>query len=251
MSQYQFPSNFLWGAAASGPQTEGITNKVNRSIWDAWHAEAPQKFFQQIGPELVTDTYRRYKEDVALMKQAGMNSYRTSIQWSRLIKDYDTGEVCPDAVAFYHAYLDEMIANGIEPMMNLYHFDMPIELQQKYGGFESKIVIDKFVEFAQAAFKHFGRKVKYWITFNEPIVPVEGGYLYDFHYPNKQDGGLAVQVGTNILIAHAKTVLAFKAQNQFADSKIGVVLNLTPSYTRNDSEEDKKAAYYVDLLFNR
>ncbi|NLS12516.1 glycoside hydrolase family 1 protein [Vibrio sp. SM6] len=250
MTKYTFPDNFKWGAAASGIQTEGNTNKANDNIWDLWHKQAPERFYRGIGSDLVTDTYNRYQEDVALMKQVGFNSFRTSIQWSRLIKDFETGEVCQDAVAFYHAYLDEMIANGVEPMMNLYHFDMPAELQQKYGGFESKKVVDLYVDYAVTAFKLFGNKVKYWITFNEPIVPVEGGYLYDFHYPCKKDGKLAVQVGYNIILAHAKAVHAFH-QLALADTQIGVVLNLTPSYTRDDRAADQQAAWYADLLFNR
>lgn len=91
-----------------------------------------------------------------------------------------------EAVQFYHSYFDEMIANGIEPMINLYHFDMPEALQKQYGGFESSYVTELFSRFARTAFELFGHKVKYWITFNEPIVPVEGGYLYDFHYPCKK-----------------------------------------------------------------
>lgn len=250
MTTYSFPKGFMWGAAASGIQTEGSANKANPSIWDLWYEKSPERFYRGISSDVVTDTYHRYKEDVQLMKQVGFNSFRTSIQWSRLIKNFETGEVCPDAVEFYNQYLDEMIANGIEPMINLYHFDMPAELQETYGGFESKKVVDMYVEFAIQAFKLFGQKVKYWITFNEPIVPVEGGYLYDFHYPCKRDGKLAVQVGYNIILAHAKAVHAFNRLN-IVGSKIGVVLNLTPSYTRDDSEADKKAAWYADLLFNR
>ncbi|MFC1235306.1 glycoside hydrolase family 1 protein [Vibrio sp. F74] len=250
MTQYVFPEKFLWGAAASGTQTEGITNKANSSIWDRWHEQSPERFYREIGSQVVTDTYHRYKEDVKLMKQVGFNSFRTSIQWSRLIKNYETGEICEDAVEFYNNYLDEMIASGIEPMMNLYHFDMPAELQEKFGGFESKKVVDLYVDYATKAFELFGNKVKYWITFNEPIVPVEGGYLYDFHYPCKKNGRLAVQVAFNIILAHAKAVHAFNRLG-LKKTKIGVVLNLTPSYTRNDSEEDKKAAWYADLLFNR
>ncbi|WP_375749025.1 glycoside hydrolase family 1 protein [Vibrio sp. HN007] len=250
MATYTFPENFLWGAAASGVQTEGVTNKANDSIWDLWHKESQERFYKGIGPQVVNDTYNRYKEDVQLMKALGFNSFRTSIQWSRLIKNFETGEVCPDAVEFYNRYLDEMIANGIEPLINLYHFDMPAELQQKYGGFESKKVVDLYAEFARKAFELFGHKVKHWITFNEPIVPVEGGYLYDFHYPCKKDGKLAVQVGYNIILAHAKAVLAFNKLN-LSGSKIGVVLNLTPSYPRSDEEKDGKAAWYADLLFNR
>jgi 6-phospho-beta-glucosidase len=249
MNQYRFPDGFFWGAAASGPQTEGTKGKCHRSIWDSWFASQPQRFFQQIGPQNVCETYTKYKEDVALMKQLGFNSFRTSIQWSRLIADFETGEPDADAVRFYNDYLDEMIANGIEPMINLYHFDMPEILQEQYGGFESTKVTDLFARFAKTAFTLFGHKVKYWITFNEPIVPVEGGYLYDFHYPCKKDGKLAAQVAFNIMLAHAKTVHLYR--EMALPGEIGVVLNLTPSYTRNDSLEDKKAAWFADLLFNR
>lgn len=249
MTTYSFPEGFFWGAAASGPQTEGVTNKRHRSIWDSWFADSPERFYQHVGPEQVCDTYHRYKQDVALMKQTGFNSFRTSIQWSRLIADFETGEPCEDAVRFYHAYFDEMISNGIEPMVNLYHFDMPEALQTQYGGFESAHVTELFRLFARTAFRLFGHKVKYWTTFNEPIVPVEGGYLYDFHYPCKKDGRLAAQVAFNIMLSHAKAVQCFR--EMALPGEIGVVLNLTPTYTRSDSEEDKKAAWYADLLFNR
>ncbi|HEI8866333.1 TPA: glycoside hydrolase family 1 protein [Serratia odorifera] len=249
MTTYSFPDNFFWGAAASGPQTEGTAGKLHRSIWDSWHANQPERFYQGIGPDTVCQTIHKYKEDVALMKSIGFNSFRTSIQWSRLIEDFETGKPNEQAVQFYHDYFDEMIDNGIEPMINLYHFDMPESLQQRYGGFESHHVTDLFARFAATAFRLFGHKIKYWITFNEPIVPVEGGYLYDFHYPGKKDGKLAAQVGFNIMLAHAKAVKCYRDLK--LNGEIGVVLNLTPSYARSDSEEDQKAAWYADLLFNR
>jgi len=249
MTTYSFPENFFWGAAASGPQTEGTADKLHPSIWDSWHANHPERFFQGIGPQQVCDTLHKYREDVALMKNIGLNSFRTSIQWSRLIEDFETGQANEQAVRFYNDYFDEMINQGIEPMINLYHFDMPEELQTRYGGFESVHVTDLFARFAATAFRLFGEKIKYWTTFNEPIVPVEGGYLYDFHYPCKKDGKLAAQVAFNIMLAHAKAVKCYRELD--LDGEIGVVLNLTPSYTRSDSAEDHKAAWYADLLFNR
>ena len=183
------------------------------------------------------------------MKEINFNSFRTSIQWSRLIKDFYTGEVDPDAVRFYNEYIDELIKNGIEPIINLYHFDMPANLQEELGGWENKKTIELFVIFAKKAFELFGDRVKYWTTFNEPIVPVEGGYLYNFHYPCKKDMRLAVQVAYNIILAHAKTVQEYRKQK--LDGKIGVILNLTPTYTRDERPEDKKAAHIADLFFNR
>lgn len=246
---YKFPDGFFWGAATSGVQSEGSTNQINQSIWNYWFEKDSKRFSEEIGPDIVCDTYNRFKEDVSLMKEINFNSFRTSIQWARLIKNFETGEVCEDAVRFYNEYLDELLKNNIEPIINLYHFDMPSELQEKFGGFESKKVVDLFAIFAQKAFELFGDKVKYWTTFNEPIVPVEGGYLYDFHYPNKKDPKLATQVAYNIILAHAKVVNLYKASN--FSGKIGVILNLTPSYARSNSEEDLKAAYMADLFFNR
>lgn len=246
---YKFPEGFFWGAATSGVQSEGSKNQVNKSIWNHWFEKDPKRFSGGIGPDIVCDTYTRFKEDVSLMKEINFNSFRTSIQWARLIKNFETGEVCEDAVRFYNEYIDELLKNGIEPIINLYHFDMPIKLQEKYGGFESKKVAELFALFARKAFELFGDRVKYWTTFNEPIVPVEGGYLYDFHYPNKKDPKLAVQVAYNIILAHAKAVIEYRKLN--LSGQIGVVLNLTPSYPRSRSEEDLKSAYMADLFFNR
>ncbi|MGL5124823.1 MAG: glycoside hydrolase family 1 protein [Fusobacteriaceae bacterium] len=246
---YNFPKGFFWGAATSGVQSEGSKNQINKSIWNHWFQIEPEKFIDEIGPEIVCDTYNKFKEDVSLMKEVNFNSFRTSIQWARLIKDFETGEVCEDAVRFYSEYIDELIKNGIEPIINLYHFDMPIYLQDKYGGFENKKVVQLFVLFAQKAFELFGDRVKYWTTFNEPIVPVEGGYLYNFHYPNKKDPKLAVQVAYNIILAHSKVVNLYKELG--FTKQIGVILNLTPSYPRSQNEKDLSAAYMADLFFNR
>lgn len=245
----QFPDGFFWGAAASGPQTEGISNKVHENNWELWFKKEPERFYNQIGTEVVCDTYHKYKEDVALMKEIGFNSFRTSIQWSRLIKDFETGETDSDAVAFYNDYIDEMIKQGIEPIIGLYHFDMPAILQETYGGFESKHVVDLYVQYARKVFELFGDRVKYFSTFNEPIVPVEGGYLYNFHYPDKNDPKLAVQVAYHTILAHSKVVQLY--HDMKVKGEIGVVLNLTPTYTQSERQEDIEAAEYADLFCNR
>ncbi|MGL5384108.1 MAG: glycoside hydrolase family 1 protein [Culicoidibacterales bacterium] len=244
----RFPEGFLWGAATSGIQSEGGFDKANPSIWELWYEKQPERFYQQISCDVVCDTYHRYAEDAQLMAEIGMNSFRTSIQWGRLIKDLETGEVDQQAVEFYNNYIDALIENGVEPILGLYHFDMPAVLQETYGGFESAIVVEKFNDYAKICFELFGDRVKKWSTFNEPIVPVEGGYLYDFHYPNKQDARAAVCVAYHTILAHAKAVHSYRELG--CDGEIGVVLNLTPSYT-DDQPQNKLAAYYADLFFNR
>ncbi|WLF69065.1 glycoside hydrolase family 1 protein [Clostridium septicum] len=249
--KYIFPKSFWWGAATSGPQSEGRFNKIHKSVFDYWFDIAPEVFFNEVGPNVASNFYNSYKEDLAMFKEIGFNSFRTSIQWTRLIKDFETGEPDEDGVRFYNDVIDESLKNGIIPVMNLHHFDLPVELYDKYGGWESKHVVDLFVKFAETAFKLFSDRVKYWATFNEPIVVVEGQYLYKFHYPQIVDGKKAVQCLYNLNLASAKVIKAFRELGcEKEGGKIGIILNLTPAYPRSNNEEDVKAAKFADSFFN-
>lgn len=247
--KYEFPANFWWGSACSALQTEGESEQGGKSAttWDAWFARQPWRFHQQVGPQQTSTFYRHWRQDIALLKQLKHNSFRTSLSWARLIPD-GTGEVNPQAVAFYNSVIDELLAQGITPFITLFHFDMPMVMQEK-GGWESREVVDAFSRYAQICFELFGDRVHHWFTFNEPIVPVEGGYLYDFHYPNVVDFKRAATVAYNTVLAHASAVRAFRAGHH--PGEIGIVLNLTPSYPRSQHPADVKAAHYADLLFNR
>ncbi len=249
--KFIFPENFLWGSATSGPQSEGRFNKKHDSVFDYWYDIEPDAFFDKVGPNVASNFYNSYKEDLSMIKEIGLNSFRTSIQWTRLIKDFETAEVDEDGVRFYNDMIDECLKNGLTPIMNLHHFDLPVELYNKYGGWESKHVVDLFVKFAEKAFELFGDRIKYWTTFNEPIVVVEGQYLYKFHYPCLVDGKKAVQVMFNINLASAKAIEAYRKGGYNKDGgKIGIVLNLTPSYPRSESKEDLAAAKFADDFFN-
>ncbi len=246
---YKFPENFYWGVALSGPQTEGKENKPNLSVWDTWYQEEPDRFYNRWSADIACDTYNRYKEDVQLMKAVSLNSMRTSIQWTRLIKDLETGEVDEEGYRFYREYFGELVANDIEVFVNLYHFDMPDELMVKYGGFESKHVVNLFTLFAKRCFELFGDIIKYWITMNEPIVPIEFGYWYDAHKPNKVDPKMGIQVGYNTLLAHSKAVQEYRKLG--LNGEIGTILNLTPAYPRSENSEDVKASEDCDAIFNK
>ncbi|MDU5109541.1 MAG: glycoside hydrolase family 1 protein [Clostridium sp.] len=248
----KFKEGFLWGAATSGPQCEGTFNKKHKNVFDYWYEVEPELFFDKVGPEVTSNFYNSYKEDLAMLKSIGLNSFRTSIQWTRLIKDFETGEADEDGVEFYNNVINEIIKNDLTPIITLHHFDLPVELYDKYGGWESKHVVDLFVKFANTAFGLFSDRVKLWTTFNEPIVVVEGQYLYQFHYPKVVDGKKAVQALYNINLASAKAIKAFKENNYGKyGGKIGIILNLTPSYPRDvNNEEDVKASKIADALFN-
>ncbi|ALX50133.1 glycoside hydrolase family 1 protein [Lentibacillus amyloliquefaciens] len=247
---YQFPKDFWWGSATSATQIEGGASEggKGKNIWDHWYETESNRFFDNVGPETTSDFYHHYKEDIQRMAEIGHNTFRFSISWARLIPG-GRGEVNQEAVTFYNNVIDELLANGIEPFVNLFHFDMPLELQEE-GGWEKRAVVDAYAQYADECFRLFGDRVSKWFTFNEPIVPVEGGYLYDFHYPNIVDAKRAFQVAYNTMIGHAKAVDAFR-KHDVKDGRIGIILNLTPSYPRSRNPADLRASRIADLFFNR
>ncbi|MEC1424521.1 6-phospho-beta-glucosidase GmuD [Bacillus subtilis] len=247
--QYRFPKDFWWGSSASATQTEGAADRDGKgqNIWDYWFEKEPHRFFDHVGPADTSQFYDNYKEDIRLMKELGHNSFRMSISWSRLIPN-GMGEINDKAADFYNNVIDALIANGIEPFVNLFHFDMPMALQ-KIGGWVNRETVDAYENYARTCFRLFGGRVKKWFTHNEPIVPVEGGYLYDFHYPNKVDFKEAVQVGFHTMLSSARAIQAYREMEQ--DGKIGIILNLTPSYPRSSHPADVKAGEIADAFFNR
>lgn len=248
---YEFPKNFLWGAASSGPQSEGATNRDGKgqSIWDYWYEKSPELFFNQVGPKDTSTFYDNYKYDIKLMRKVGLNSFRLSLQWCRIFPD-NTGKLNEKAVDFYNKVIDELISNGILPIVNLHHFDMPM-WAQKIGGWESRDVVNYYVKYAKTCFEKFGSKVNFWTTFNEPVVTPEMGYLNDYHYPCVKDGKRAIQVAYHEMLASALAMKEFRKMENNKDSSIGIILNLTPTYPKNYSKKHLEAANIQDLFYNR
>lgn len=241
-----FPKDFLWGSSTSGPQSEGILNGDGKgeSNWDYWYRICPELFHNRIGPKKTSTFYKNYKSDLKLLKETGHTVFRTSIQWSRLIPQ-GKGKINEEAVNFYRAVFSEVNALGVKLIVNLYHFDLPYCLQE-IGGWENKEIVYAYEEYATKCFELFGDLVDTWITFNEPIVPVEGGYLGKFHYPAKIDPKAAVQVAYNTQLASALAIRSCHKLNP--EHRISIVLNLTPAYPRSQSEEDVKAARIAELF---
>ncbi|MFR1798197.1 glycoside hydrolase family 1 protein [Enterococcus casseliflavus] len=244
-----FPKKFLWGAAASAPQTEGAAavDGKSPSTWDQWFELEPSRFYDGVGPSDTSNTYYQYREDVANMKAMNLNSYRTSIAWTRLLPDGKT--LNQTAVKFYRAYFQEMLDQGIEPIINLFHFDMPWWLMEK-GGWEARESVDHFAFYAKTAFEQFGDLVKKWATFNEPLVHIECGYYGDAHWPQVRDFKRAIQVGYHTLLAHAKAVAEFR-KLALPDGEICIILNLSPVYPKSQEAADREAAEWADLLYIR
>ena len=217
-----FPKDFLWGGATSGPQTEGRFKKKHDSVFDYDFDHYQERFWGALGPDTASNFFHDFKEDIRLMKEAGLKSLRTSIQWTRLIDDFEKNTVNEQGLAFYNAVIDECLAQGIRPMLNLNHFDLPMELMERYGGWESRHVVDLYAKFASVCFQAFSDRVVDWFTFNEPMVVVECGYLLGFHYPDlavgqgyKTPGNVDYVLGNGLPFAVDVTGDGKKIQNVY------------------------------------
>ena len=245
----KFPEGFYFGSATSATQAEGAHTADHKApdIWDLWFEEEPYKFHGGVGPADTSTFFEHWREDIELLHETGQNSFRTSISWSRLLPDPE-GDPNPEAVEFYRNVFGTLRDEGVEPFVNLFHFDMPVACQER-GGWESREVVDLYERYARIAFELFGDVVKRWYTFNEPIVHVECGYLQQYHYPCKVDPKAAVQVAYHTALASALAVRA--CHEVLPDAKIGIVLNLTPAYPRSDNPADVRAAHIAELFANK
>ena len=199
----KFKDGFFWGSSTSAEQSEGRLENDGKmlTVWDKFFSDSPYKFHDNIGPETTSTIYKHFKEDIKLLKQTGHTAYRTSISWARLIND--KGNINQKAVTFYNSYFSLLKENGIKVFVNLYHFDTPLYIQEKYNGFVQKETVQLYAKYAKTCFELFGDLVDSWFTFNEPIVSVECGYLLQYHYPLEVDSKKAVQVAYNIALASA------------------------------------------------
>jgi len=244
MQKTEFPKNFYWGSAFSAPQTEpngNLKSSGTNTIWDFWYKNDKEKFFE--GNFAINNFKENYQNDIKIAKQINMNSLRTSFSWSRILPDGKN--VDKEAIDYYNKVLDEFDKNNLTPFINMFHFDMPMWAQEK-GGWTSREVVDAFAYYGKVLFENFGNRVKYWFTFNEPIVSVEGQYLYGWHYPNHIDFNEAMLALWNTNVAHSLVVKEFRKSN--AKGEIGIILNITPALPRSEDKLDLEAAKIAELF---
>lgn len=197
-----FPKNFLWGAASAAYQVEGAYNEDGKGagIWDALN-EGHVKYGENANES--ADHYHHYKEDVALMKQIGLKSYRFSVSWPRVMPQ--KGIVNEEGLAFYSRLVDELRQAGIEPMITLYHWNLPMWAHE-YGGWENPQIIEDFAEYTKLVVGALSGKVCYWITINEPQCFVGAGYLGGNHAPFEQKKEQTGKIMRHVMLAHGKAV---------------------------------------------
>lgn len=252
MSNYNFPKDFLFGVATSAEQSEGKKNfPFARTNWDLLFKKDKNLFFNQVGPDLTNDVLEHHTQDLVMLKEVGINSYRTSFSWAKLFPSPNL--INKKALDFYHSYLDEMIKNNFKVFMCLNHFDLPTWVV-RMGGFENKKVAKHFLEYAKFVIKEFGNKIDYLATFNEPVVPIQAGYLGKYHYPQIVDNKKAVQAAYGTILSHSLVVNYFNENwRGKIKTKIGVIVNIAPVLPKDNidfTQEDKLAADKYNLLHN-
>ena len=240
-----FPEDFLWGASTSAYQVEGaaLTNGKGPSVQDVKEPPAGTSGF-----EVAADQYHHFKEDVALMAEMGFKTYRFSISWARLLPK-GTGEVNDEGLQYYSDLIDECLKYGIEPLVTMYHFDLPAALDEQ-GGWHNRATADAFVEFSELMFRAYGDRVKYWLTINEQNMmtlaaeAVLGLDLSRLDNPNKY----VYEMNHNMLLAQAKAMVM--CHEILPNAKIGPAPNIALVYPETDKPEDILAAQNFNALRN-
>ena len=244
-----FPKDFLWGSASAAYQIEGAWNEDGKgpSNWDQF-VRIPGKTFKATTGDKAVDHYHRYKEDVALMAEMGLKTYRFSISWPRIIPD-GNGEINEKGLQFYDDLINELVKYGIVPMVTVYHWDMPQALEEQYHGWESRRIVDDFVRYAKVLFERYSDRVKHWIIMNEQNVFTGLGWNAGMHPPGKvDDQKMFYQVNHHAFMAHAKSVIALK--EICPDAKVGSSFAYTPSYAFDRKPENAMAKMDYDDLNN-
>ncbi|KIM36262.1 glycoside hydrolase family 1 protein [Hebeloma cylindrosporum] len=255
----KLPKDFLWGFATASFQIEGSEDVDGRgkSIWDDF-AKTPGKTLDGKDGSVATDSYRLWKEDIALLADYGVKSYRFSLSWSRIIPLGGRDDpVNPKGIEFYSKFIDELLSNGIIPFVTLYHWDLPQALHDRYGGWLNKDEIVKdYANYARVCFEAFGDRVKYWLTLNEPWCCAILGYGRGVFAPGRSsdrercpEGDSSTEpwiVGHNLILAHAHAVKIFREQfKPMQKGQIGITLNGDWTMPYDDNQENIEAAQHA------
>jgi beta-glucosidase len=243
----RFADDFLWGAATSAYQVEGspLADGAGPSIWHRF-SHTPGHIWNGDTGDVACDHYSRFESDVKLMRELGLNAYRFSISWSRVLPE-GRGRVNSRGLDFYQRLVDALLQHGIQPFVTLYHWDLPAALDDR-GGWLARDSASWFADYARDMFRALDDRVRFWTTLNEPWVVADAGYLHGVHAPGHADLREAPVVSVNLLRAHSSAVEVYRAEGRH---EIGIVVNLEPKYPASDRPEDVAATARARAYMNR
>ncbi|MEV4470982.1 GH1 family beta-glucosidase [Nonomuraea sp. NPDC049504] len=238
---------FLWGTATAAYQIEGATGEDGRgpSIWDTFAREPGRTRDGHTG-DVACDHYHRWREDVALMADLGVNAYRFSIAWPRVLPD-GAGAVNGRGLDFYDRLVDALLAAGVQPVPTLFHWDLPQALEDR-GGWLNRDVAELFADYAGVVGARLADRVPLWITLNEPFVHMAFGYAMGLHAPGHALMTGALPAAHHQLLAHGRAVAALRAAGA---RQVALTNNCTPVWPASSREQDVRAAEAYDILHNR
>ena len=242
-----FPDDFLWGAATAAYQIEGAVGAGGRtpSIWDTF-SHTPGRVVNGDTGDVACDHFHRFRDDVKLMADLGLSAYRFSLAWPR-IQPRGRGPVNQAGVDFYQELVDALLAEGIEPWVTLYHWDLPQEIEDA-GGWPARDTASRFAEYASLAHDALGDRVRYWTTLNEPWCSSFLGYGSGAHAPGIRDGAAALAAAHHLMLGHGQAVQALRAAGA---RSLGITLNLYAVSPASESAADADAVRRIDGLANR
>lgn len=241
----QFPRDFVWGVSTSAHQIEGAVDARGPSVWDAFTA-VPGRVKDGTTAAVACDHYHRYREDVALIRELGVDAYRFSVSWPRVLPG-GTGEVSAEGLGFYDRLVDELCAAGVAPVPTLFHWDTPLSLAEG-GGWLRRDTAERFAEYAAVVAACIGDRAQKWITLNEPAEHTLLGHALGQHAPGEQLMFDALPVAHHQLLAHGLAVRALRAAGV---TDIGIANSHGPTWPASSSAEDTQAADFYDVLLNR
>jgi beta-glucosidase len=248
----EFPAGFLWGAATSAYQIEGspLADGAGPNIWHRF-SHTPGRTWRGETGDVACDHYRRMESDVALMRSLGLQSYRFSISWARVLPQ-GTGPVNQRGLDFYRRLVDRLLDAGIRPNATLYHWDLPAALDDR-GGWLNRDVAYWFADYATILYRALGDRVDLWATLNEPWVVAHEGYLAGNHAPGHRSRYEPPIVARNLVRAHGAAVRAFRAEvpGSSGRARIGVVVNIEPKYAASPRPADVAAQRRAEAYMNR
>ena len=246
--RHRFPPEFTWGAATAAYQTEGAATEDGRGecIWDRFTATPGHVANGETGL-VACDSYHRYPEDVRLMRELGLDAYRFSIAWPRVVPD-GRGQVNAAGLDFYDRLVDELLANGIVPFATLYHWDLPQALEDE-GGWPARDTVDAFAEYVEVVVARLGDRVSHWITQNEPWVIAWLGYGRGEHAPGRRSDRDAFAAAHHVLLAHGRALEVIRRERP--DARVGITIDVIPIHPSTGTEADLVATREEDGFRNR